>query len=131
MANPGFKVLLIEDDEAIAEMYRLALVAAGRVVVIARDGEEGLRMASDEAPDFVVLDVRLPRLGGLEVLSVLRSNPQTREIPVIILSNVGDPEMLERGSDLGALEFMIKAQTTPSQLTARIAEHEHWMEQNP
>ena len=61
MANPGFKVLLIEDDEAIAEMYRLALVAAGRVVVIARDGEEGLRMASDEAPDFVVLDVRLPR----------------------------------------------------------------------
>ena len=70
-------------------------------------------------------------LGGLEVLSVLRSNPQTREIPVIILSNVGDPEMLERGSDLGALEFMIKAQTTPSQLTARIAEHEHWMEQNP
>lgn len=131
MANPGFKVLLIEDDEAIAEMYRLALVAAGRVVVIARDGEEGLRMASDEAPDFVVLDVRLPRLGGLEVLSVLRSNPQTREIPVIILSNIGDPEMLERGSDLGALEFMIKAQTTPSQLTARIAEHEHWMEQNP
>lgn len=131
MANAGFKVLLIEDDEAIAEMYRLALVAAGRVVVIARDGEEGLRMASDEEPDFVVLDVRLPRLGGLDVLSGLRSNPQTREMPVIILSNVGDTEMLERGSDLGAIEFMIKAQTTPSQLTARIAEHERWMAQNP
>ena len=131
MANPGFKVLLIEDDDAIAEMYRLALVAAGRVVLIARDGEEGLRMASDEKPDFVVLDVRLPRLGGLDVLSGLRSNPHTRELPVIILSNVGDTEMLERGSDLGAIEFMIKAQTTPSQLIARIAEHERWMAQNP
>ncbi len=131
MANPGFKVLLIEDDEAIAEMYQLALVAAGRVVVIARDGEEGLRMASDEEPEFIVLDVRLPQLGGLEVLSRLRANPQTRDLPVIILSNVGDTEMLERGSHLGALEFMIKAQTTPSQLTARIGEHERWTAQNP
>lgn len=131
MANPGFKVLLIEDDEAIAEMYRVALVAAGRVVVIARDGEEGLRMASDEEPDFIVLDVRLPRLGGLDLLSGLRANPQTRDLPVIILSNVGDTEMLERGSDLGALEFMIKAQTTPSQLSARIAEHERWSAQRP
>lgn len=127
MANPEFKVLLIEDDEVVAEMYRLALVAAGRTVVVARDGEEGLRMASDEQPDFVVLDLRLPQLNGLEVLSRLRTNSQTREVPVIILSNVGDPEMLRRGSDLGALEFMIKAQTTPVQLNMRIGEHQRWM----
>jgi two-component system phosphate regulon response regulator PhoB len=126
VANSEFKVLLVEDDEVVAEMYRLALVAAGRTVLIARDGEEGLLMVSDEEPDFVVLDVRLPRLNGLEVLARLRTNPKTRELPVIILSNVGDPELLARGSHLGALEFMIKAQTTPAQLNLRIAEHQRW-----
>ena len=124
MANPDFKVLLVEDEETVANMYRLALLSAGHVVVTARDGEEGLRMAADEHPDFIVLDVRLPKRSGLEVLSSLRANPETKDIPVIILSNVDDLEMLERGSRLGALEFMIKAHTTPRQLAARIAEHE-------
>jgi DNA-binding response OmpR family regulator len=66
VANPEFTVLLIEDDREMVEMYRLALVAAGRAVVAARDGDEGLRMASSEDPDFIVLDVRLPGLNGLE-----------------------------------------------------------------
>jgi DNA-binding response OmpR family regulator len=129
MTTADFKVLLIEDDEVVADMYRLALVAAGRVVVVARDGEEGLRMASDEKPDFIVLDVRLPKINGFDVLSGIRTNPKTKDIPVIILTNVGDPGMPERGSALGALEFMIKAYTTPGQLSLRIAEHERWMQQ--
>jgi DNA-binding response OmpR family regulator len=131
VATPDFKVLLIEDDELAADMYRLALVAAGRVVVIASDGDQGLRMASDEAPDFIVLDMRLPKMSGLNVLSGLRSNAETKDIPVIILTNVGDPELLERGAHLGALEFMIKAHTTPGQLALRIAEHERWTRQAP
>jgi DNA-binding response OmpR family regulator len=131
LTTAKFKVLLIEDDELAADMYRLALVAAGRVVVIGRDGEEGLRLASDVHPDFIVLDLRLPKLSGLEVLSRLRGNPKTSDIPVIILSNVGDLEMLERGSKLGVLEFMIKAHTTPIQLSLRIAEHERWTRRPP
>ena len=126
MASPEFKILLIEDDEAVAEMYRLALLSSGRGVLLARDGEQGLRMASDEHPDFIVLDIRLPKMNGLDVLSGLRANPETKDIPVIILSNVGDRELPERGSRLGALEFMIKAHTTPRQLSLRIAEHERW-----
>jgi two-component system sensor histidine kinase/response regulator len=129
LANPEFKVLLIEDDALVADMYRLALVAAGRTVIVATDGEQGLRMASEEDPDFIVLDIRLPKLNGLEVLSHLRTNPTTSDKPVIILSNVGDPAMLERGGHLGVLEFMIKAHTTPSQLSLRIAEHESWLRQ--
>jgi DNA-binding response OmpR family regulator len=130
LATPDFKVLLIEDDEAVAEMYRLALVAAGRAIVTARDGDEGLRIASEGDPDFIVLDLRLPRLSGLEVLSRLRGSPKTADIPVIILSNVDDPEMHKRGSTLGILEFMIKAHTTPAQLSLRIAEHQRWMRQS-
>jgi two-component system, OmpR family, response regulator AdeR len=124
LANPEFTILLVEDDEVVAEMYRLALVADGRAVVVGRDGEQGVSMASDADPDFIVLDLRLPKLDGLEVLSRLRTNPDTRDIPVIILSNVGDPKMLERVSRLGVVEFMIKAHTTPAQLSLRIAEHE-------
>ena len=126
-----FKILLIEDDEIVAEIYRMALIAAGRVVVVARDGEEGLRMSSDENPDFIVLDVRLPKLNGFDVMSGMRANPKTKDMPVIILTNADDPEMPERGSKLGALEFMIKAHTTPGQLCLRIDEHERWMKQSP
>jgi CheY-like chemotaxis protein len=114
------KVLLIEDDEFAAEMYRLRLVADGYSVVVGQDGEEGLRMATDERPDFIYLDRRLPGLDGFEVLERLRSDPATRHIPVIILSNYGEPELRERGLKLGALEFLVKADTTPAQLSTRV-----------
>jgi DNA-binding response OmpR family regulator len=110
-------VLLIEDDVAAAEMYRLRLVADGYLVMIARDGREGLRMAADEAPDFIYLDLRLPGLDGFEVLERLRADAATMHIPVIILTNYGEPELQERGLKLGALEFLVKADTTPAQLS--------------
>ncbi|HEV3273282.1 MAG TPA: response regulator [Candidatus Dormibacteraeota bacterium] len=110
------KVLLIEDDVAAAEMYRLRLVADGYSVVIGRDGQEGLRMAADEAPDFIYLDLRLPGLDGFEVLERLRADSATMHIPVIILTNYGEPELRDRGMKLGVLEFLIKAETTPARL---------------
>ncbi|MFZ0179928.1 MAG: response regulator [Candidatus Dormiibacterota bacterium] len=114
------RVLLIEDDAAAAEMYRLRLAADGYDVVVARDGEEGLRMASEEAPDFIYLDLRLPGLDGFEVLERLRGEAATTHIPVIILSNYGEPELRERGLKLGALEFLVKADTTPAQLSTKV-----------
>jgi len=114
------RVLLIEDDAAAAEMYRLRLAADGYSVVVGRDGEEGLRMAADEAPDFIYLDLRLPGLDGFEVLERLRADPATTHIPVIILSNYGEPELRERGLKLGALEFLVKADTTPAQLSTKV-----------
>src|SRR5579864_9619041 len=120
LVEDDVKVLLIEDDAAAAEMYRLRLAADGYTVVIGRDGDEGLRMASDEAPDFIYLDLRLPGLDGFEVLERLRADPATTHIPVIILSNYGEPELRERGLKLGALEFLVKADTTPAQLSTRV-----------
>jgi len=114
------KVLLIEDDAVVAEMYRLRLSADGYTVVVGRDGEEGLRMASEVAPDFIYLDLRLPGLDGFEVLERLRGDPATTHIPVIILSNYGEPELRERGLNLGALEFLVKADTTPAQLSTKV-----------
>ena len=118
--DDNVKVLLIEDDAAAAEMYRLRLAADGYAVVVGRDGEEGLRMAAEEAPDFIYLDLRLPGLDGFEVLERLRGDPATTHIPVIILSNYGEPELRERGLKLGALEFLVKADTTPAQLSTKV-----------
>ena len=84
------KVLVIEDDAEAAEMYRLRLSEDGYEVVIGSDGAEGLRLAREEAPDFIYLDLRLPVLDGFEVLEQLRATPATAHIPVIILSNYGD-----------------------------------------
>jgi CheY-like chemotaxis protein len=114
------KVLLIEDDAAAAEMYRLRLAADGYTVVVGRDGEEGLRLAVEEVPNFIYLDLRLPGLDGFEVLERLRGDPATTHIPVIILSNYGEPELLERGLKLGALEFLVKADTAPAQLSTKV-----------
>jgi len=115
-ADDDLQVLMIEDDSAVAEMYRLRLSADGYVVTIARTGEEGLDEAIARVPDLIYLDLRLPGMDGFEVLQRLRSTASTAEIPVIILSNFGRPELVERGLKLGALEFLIKADTTPSRL---------------
>ena len=120
MVDDDVKVLLIEDDVATAEMYRLRLVADGYTVMIGHDGQEGLRMATDEAPDFIYLDLRLPGLDGFEVLERLRAGKATAHIPVIILTNYGEPELRERGLKLGALEFLVKADTTPAQLSESV-----------
>src|SRR5579864_5253163 len=120
LVEDDVKVLLIEDDAAAAEMYRLRLVADGYTVVIGHDGQEGLRLATDEAPDFIYLDLRLPGLDGFEVLERLRADEATTHIPVIILTNYGEPELRERGLKLGALEFLVKADTTPAQLSTKV-----------
>jgi CheY-like chemotaxis protein len=114
------KVLLIEDDEFAAEMYRLRLTGDGYEVVVARDGQEGLDLASSVMPDFVYLDIRLPVLDGFEVLERLRANPATAHIPVIIVSNYGEEEVRERGLQLGALEFLVKSDTTPARLSGSV-----------
>jgi DNA-binding response OmpR family regulator len=101
-------------------MYRLRLVADGYTVVVAEDGEQGLEMAASEAPDFIYLDIRLPKIDGFEVLVRLRANSETAAIPVIILTNFGEPEFRERGLKLGALEFLVKADTTPSSLSQTV-----------
>ncbi|MGH7685761.1 MAG: response regulator [Candidatus Dormibacteria bacterium] len=118
-------VLLIEDDEAASEMYRLRLAADGYKVVIAGDGEEGIALAEKEQPDLIYLDLRLPKLDGFQVLEKLRSMPSTSAIPVVILTNYGEPELRERGLKLGALEFLVKADTTPANLSQGV---ERWTE---
>lgn len=109
-------VLFVEDDAAVAEMYRLKLELDGYTVRVASDGEEGVKMAKDSPPDIVFLDIRLPRMDGFAVLESLRADETLKHVPVIILSNYGEAELVERGLKLGALDYLVKAETTPSTL---------------
>lgn len=114
------RVLFIEDDPDIAEMYRLKLEIDGYAVTVATDGEEGLRQARSAPPDLIFLDIRLPRVDGFSVLEELRADGGTKNVPVVILSNHGETDQIERGLKLGALEYLIKADTSPSLLAADV-----------
>jgi CheY-like chemotaxis protein len=120
------RVLFIEDDPAVAEMYKLKLELDGYTVTVAKDGEEGLQIATETPPDIIFLDTRLPKMDGFAVLERLRSAERTSEIPVIILSNYGERELVDRGLKLGALEYLIKSQTTPANLSRGV---EGWLKE--
>jgi DNA-binding response OmpR family regulator len=117
------RILLIEDDLTIATMYRHQLQADGFEIELATDGATGLHRAQSSPPDMVLLDVRLPRMGGMEVLKALAADPRLAAVPVLILSNYSDGAIVREGIALGAREYLIKAQTTPAELAEKIREH--------
>jgi DNA-binding response OmpR family regulator len=124
--DQAVRVLLIEDDLDTLTMYRTRLEKDGYQVSVATDGEQGLSMATEQRPDIVFLDIRLPKLDGLEVLQRLRDNTETAATPVVILSNYGERDLMERGLKLGALEFLVKAHTNPVELSGGI---EDWLKE--
>src|SRR5256714_14038327 len=111
------RVLLVEDDAALAQMYRVKLERDGYTVQVAGDGEEALGILAGELSDLIFLDVRLPRMDGLTFLERLRADDRTKNVPVVIVSNYSEEELVSRGLQLGALEYLIKSQTTPGQLS--------------
>jgi CheY-like chemotaxis protein len=118
------RVLFVEDDEAIAQMYKLKLELDGYRVAVARDGEVALQMARSSLPDIIFLDIRLPKLDGLDLLEALRADPKTQRLPVVILSSHSEKELVERGAKLGALDHLIKSKTTPAKLAGGV---EGWL----
>jgi CheY-like chemotaxis protein len=112
------RLLLVDDDDALAEMYALQLTASGFHVTTARSGVEALELVNDALPDLIYLDLGLPGMTGLEVLERLRGTPNTAAVPIVILTNFSEPEMMERGKELGAQEYLVKVDTPPALLAA-------------
>ncbi|MFN2465743.1 MAG: response regulator [Candidatus Dormibacteria bacterium] len=115
-------VLVAEDDPDMAELYCQTLGYHGFLVVIAEDGEKALALAEEIAPHAICLDVRMPRLDGLQVLDRLRSGPRTAAIPAIMVTNYDEPEMMEQAGRLGAVRFLVKLQIRPAELAGVIRE---------
>jgi CheY-like chemotaxis protein len=112
----GIRLLLVDDDVDVASMYEMQLAAHGFHVTTAHSGIEAIDRASSEYPDLIYLDLGLPEMHGFDVLRKLRSVPSTAGIPVVILTNYSEPELVQQGRELGAHDYLIKAHTPPAAL---------------
>ncbi len=116
------KILVVEDDKFLREMISRKLDKEGYEVIEAVDGEKGEEKAKSEHPNMVLLDLILPGIDGFEVLERIKKDPSVADIPVIILSNLGQKSEVERGLKLGAIDFLIKAHFTPAEIVKKIKE---------
>ncbi len=123
MANRLKKILIVEDDIAISGMYQIKLEKSGYRVFIANDGIMGLEMAKSELPDLILLDVIMPQLDGFSVLESLKQNEETKNIPVILLTNLGTEEDREKGKLLGAADYWIKVDIDSALVTEKIEKY--------
>jgi DNA-binding response OmpR family regulator len=114
------KILIVEDDRFLRELIARKLKNEGYEVLEAVDGEEGLKKIKEEKPDLILLDLILPGIDGFEVLAKAKEDPNIAQIPVIILSNLGQREEIERGLKLGAIDYLIKAHFTPGEIIEKI-----------
>ncbi len=113
-------ILIIEDDKYMREVLAEKLKKEGFETAEAMDGEVGLKMTVEKKPDLVVLDIILPLLNGFDYLEMKLKNANIEKIPVIILSNLGQKEDIERGMKLGAKDYVVKAHFTPNDLIAKV-----------
>jgi DNA-binding response OmpR family regulator len=114
------KILIVEDDKFLRELITKKLKEEGYETVGAGDGEEGIEKAKKESPDIILLDLILPGIDGFEVLSRIKDDSAVSSIPVIILSNLGQREEVEKGLKMGAVDYMIKAHFTPGEITEKV-----------
>jgi len=114
------KILIVEDDKFLGELIARKLTSEGFNIVLAVDGEEGVKKIKEEKPDLVLLDLILPGIDGFEVLAKTKEDANVASIPVIILSNLGQKEEIEKGLKLGAIDYLIKAHFTPAEIIEKI-----------
>jgi CheY-like chemotaxis protein len=114
------KILIVEDDNFVAEVYSTKLLEMGHEVLIAQNGEEGIILAGSSKPDLILLDIIMPVMGGIEMLEELKKKEELKNIPVILLTNVGEKESIQRVRDLGVQDYLIKSHFTPAEVIEKI-----------
>ncbi len=122
MENP--QILLVEDDVFLSSLLKNRLEKEGLRVSLAKDGDEALNLLKSLQPNLILLDLILPKKSGFEVMEEIKNDPQisSKEVPIIIVSNLGQPEDVNRGQELGAIEYFIKAKTSIDELVGKIKE---------
>ena len=108
-------VCIVDDSADIRDIYSLKFQREGFMVVVARDGAEGLQLIREKRPDVILLDIEMPVMGGLEVLKALKEDPELEKIPVVVMSNIDNEAMFQRVSELGAAKYYLVKSLTDSQ----------------
>ena len=114
------KIAIIEDDAVINQMYRMKLEADGFDVRMASDGERGVALVEDFRPDIILLDIQMPNMSGDQALAEIRKQPWGADIPVLILTNLGEEEAPDILKELNVSSYIVKADYTPKQVVARV-----------
>jgi len=120
---PSHKILLVEDDFFLADIYQTKLSIANYNVLVAQDGMDGLEQAQAQIPDLILLDIMLPKMDGLDVLKRLKADDKTKNIPVILLSNLGQEFVVNGGMSLGAVDYLVKSDLTPREVIDKIKKY--------
>lgn len=123
MPKDKVKILLVEDDEMLISMYKTKLESVGYEMVIAKNGVDGIKLAKEEKPNLIMLDVILPQLDGFSVLEALKKDKAAKSIPIVMLTNLGTEEDKRKGKELGAKDYLVKANLTPTQFSDKVKEY--------
>lgn len=120
MATKKSIILIVEDDELLLRALYLVFHGSNYTIATAPDGDTGLKMAERLKPNIVLLDLLLPKMNGFDFLKYIKANPKLKDIPVIVLSNLGDDDSMTKARGLGAIDYFIKAGTDLTELSDRV-----------
>jgi CheY-like chemotaxis protein len=114
------RILIIEDEEILMNLLQRKLIQEGYEVSIARDGDEGLKLMKEASPDLILLDILMPRMGGIEVMEAMQKDDGLKNIPVVIISNSGQPVEIDKAQKLGAKDWLIKTEFDPQEVVEKV-----------
>ena len=114
------KVLIIEDEDILRNLLQKRISKEGYEVFTAKNGQAGLEVMKETLPDVILLDIVMPKLGGFEVMEKMRQDPKLKKIPVIIVSNSGQPVEIGRAKELGARDWLIKTEFDPQEVIEKV-----------
>ena len=115
--------MIVEDDSALGMMYKAKLESVGYEIILADNGSDAIKIAQEDSADLILLDVIIPQLDGFSVLTELKKNPKTKGIPVIMSTNLGTDEDRKKGESLGAVDYLVKSNFTPEELSKIIEKY--------
>lgn len=113
-------ILLVEDEEIMIDLLQKKLIQSGYDVIVARNGEDGLKMMKEEKPDLVLMDIIMPKMTGFDVLVKKNEDKEIKKIPVIIISNSGQPVELDKAQKLGSKDWLVKTEFDPQEVIDKV-----------
>lgn len=114
-------ILLVEDDPFLSDMYVTKFTESGYDIKAAMDGQQGLDLLNGGLrPDMALLDIVMPKMDGIELLTAIKNDEKLKGIPVVLLTNLGQETDIQKGMELGALDYLVKAHFTPSEVVKRV-----------
>lgn len=113
-------VLLVEDDVFLANIYKTKFDMEGFKVTVSENGEAGWNDAKKKKPNIILLDILLPKMDGFGVLTKVKADAETKDIPVILLTNLGQKDDVQKGLEMGAVDYLIKAHFKPSEVVDKV-----------